>query len=358
METRTYRILSINPGSTSTKIGVFDGDECVFEQSISHSTEELSHFHTIMEQREMRLATIDRVLSERAIAPESIDAFVGRGGILKPMLSGVYEVTDEMLRDLTCGKAALHASALGGIFARAYGDRYGKPSYIVDPVVVDERDEVAKVTGIPGAPRTSVFHALNQKSVARAYAKSVGKRYDECCVVVAHLGGGISIGAHEFGRVIDVTNAIDGDGPLSPERCGAVEVTKVVEMCFSGEHTRQQMLDYATKKGGFVAHLGTTDCREVERRIACGDQKAALVFEAMGYGVAKHIAAMAAALKGRAEAIIITGGMARSELLMSNIRAHVEFIAPVVVYPGEDELKALAEGGLRVLSGREQPRTY
>lgn len=358
MANKKYRILSINPGSTSTKIGVFEGESCLLDISIKHNTEEIAKYPTILDQSDMRMEMIENALVENSIPMDSFDAFVGRGGILKPMVSGVYTVSDAMLYDLKHGKAATHASALGGIFARQFGDKYGKPSFIADPVVVDERNEVATITGIPQAPRTSVFHALNQKSVARRYAQHVGQRYEECSVVVAHLGGGISIGAHENGRVIDVTNAIDGEGPLSPERCGAVEVQKVVEMCFSGEYSKADMLAFASKRGGLVAHLGTTDCLEIEHRVEAGDEKARLVFEAMGYGVAKYIGSMAAVLKGKAEAIILTGGLARSSMLVDYIKEYVEFMAPVVVFPGEDELRALAEGGIRVLSGEETPKEY
>lgn len=225
-------------------------------------------------------------------------------------------------------------------------------------MVVDERNEVAKISGIPDAPRTCVFHALNQKSVARHYASSVGKRYEECCLVVAHLGGGISVGAHEYGRVVDVNDAIDGEGPFSPERCGGIQADKLINMCFSGNYSQAQMLAYTSKAGGLLAHLGTTDCVKAEQLAASGDETAKMVLDAMAYNIGKEIGSMAAVLEGRAEAIILTGGLAYSKTLTERISAMVGFIAPVKLYPGEDELRALAEGALRVLSGEETPKEY
>ena len=355
---RIYRILSINPGSTSTKIGVFDGCKDIFQCTVRHPAEELEKFERILDQKEMRLELIISKLEQNGLSLETIDAFVGRGGILSPMKSGVYTINDLMIHDLWNGKASAHASALGGIFASELGKKYGKPSFIVDPVVVDERNEVAKISGIPDAPRTCVFHALNQKSVARHYASSVGKRYEECCLVVAHLGGGISVGAHEYGRVVDVNDAIDGEGPFSPERCGGIQADKLINMCFSGNYSQDQMLAYTSKAGGLLAHLGTTDCVKAEQLAASGDETAKIVLDAMAYNIGKEIGSMAAVLEGRAEAIILTGGLAYSKALTERISAMVGFIAPVKLYPGEDELRALAEGALRVLSCEETPKEY
>lgn len=358
METNRYRLLTINPGSTSTKLGVFDNTTEIFSGTVRHSKEELSKFGSILEQGDMRLKLVEDMLSKNNIELSSIDAFVGRGGILRPMESGVYSVNESMLYDLQHTKAAIHASALGGIFARRLGDRFGKPAFIVDPVVVDERIEVAKISGIPNEERTCVFHALNQKSIARRYAASVGKRYEDCNIIIAHLGGGISVGAHTNGRVIDVNNAIDGDGPFTPERCGSVQLDRIIKMCFSGNYTEAQMLAFTSKQGGLSAHLGTTDCIEVEERIDCGDEYATLVYNAMCYNIGKQIGAMAAALNGNVEAVILTGGLAYSELLTEKLTKMVSFIAPVHIFPGEDELGALAEGALRVLRGEEAAKEY
>ncbi|MBQ3551793.1 MAG: butyrate kinase [Clostridia bacterium] len=352
------RILSFNPGSTSTKLGVFDDGICVLSHTIRHKASDFAGCDTIMDQAPIRYKTITDTLSEKGFALESFDAFVGRGGIIAPVESGVYTVNETMLKDLRSGSASKHASALGGIFAHELGQRYGKPAFIVDPVVVDERVKEAKLTGIPEAEKTSVFHALNQKSIAREYARKHDTRYEDCCLVVAHLGGGISVGAHSFGKVIDVNNAIDGDGPFSPERCGSIEVDKIVKMCFSGKYTEAQMHAFSSKAGGLVAYFGTSNCLDVENMALGGDEKAQLVLKAMCYAVAKQIGAMCVALKGKVDAIILTGGLAYGKLITDTITEYVGFMAPVEVYPGEDELLALASGAMRVITGQEEPKEY
>lgn len=356
---KVYRVLAINPGSTSTKVGVYEGETMVYEGVVRHSAEELKKCGSIIAQAPMRMELIKRLLSEENIDLASIDAFVGRGGIVRPMRSGVYTINDKLLDDLkNLPSAQRHASALGGIFARELGDEYGKPSFIADPVVVDERADIAKVTGLPGVERTCVFHCLNQKASARQYCAEHGKKYDEVSLIVAHMGGGISVGAHENGVVIDVNDGIAGEGPFSPERIGSLPVKLVLDMCFSGEYTKEQLYGFCSKAGGFVAHLGTNSALDVENAMLAGDEKAKMVFEALGYNVAKTIGEMAAVLKGKAEAIILTGGLAYSKPLCNYIAEMVSFMAPVVVYPGESELGALAGSAIRVLSGEENAKEY
>lgn len=352
------RILSINPGSTSTKVGVFEDETLLFSDTVRHSKEELDKFAAITDQENMRLELITKMLKENGYDIDSMDAYVGRGGIIAPLESGVYTVNDKMMYDLVHTKAAKHASCLGGMFARRLGDRNGKPSFVVDPVVVDERIDIAKVSGLPGHDRACVFHPLNQKAVARRYAREHGKKYEDCNLVVAHMGGGITVGAHRKGRVIDVNDGFNGEGPFSPERCGGIQVDTIINMCFSGEYTKADMLAFVNKKGGVSAHLNTNDMREVEKRVEEGDALAKRVFEALIYNVAKQIGAMAAAMSFDVDAIILTGGLAYSKILTKKLEEYTGKIAPIVIYPGEDELKALTEGALRVLRGEEEAKEY
>lgn len=356
---KKYRVLAINPGSTSTKVGIYENDSMLYEGVVRHSSEDLAKCGSVLGQKTMRLELIEALVRGEGYSLEAMDAFVGRGGIVKPMPSGVYNVGSKLLNDLeTLPSAHSHASALGGIFAYELGRRYGKPAFIVDPVVVDERIEVARLTGLPQVERPCVFHCLNQKAAARHYCKLNGRKYNEISLIVAHLGGGISIGAHENGVVIDVTNAITGEGPFSPERCGALPVKEVLDLCFSGRYTKEQLYAFCSKAGGFVAHMGTNSALDVEKAAIAGDPKAALLYDALAYNVAKDIGAMAAVLKGRAEAVILTGGLAYSRLLCDKITEMVGYIAPVVVYEGEGELSSLAAGAFRVLSGEEEAREY
>lgn len=357
-KTMAYKILSINPGSTSTKVGVFEDGKLLFSETVRHSKEELDKFAAITDQADMRLELITKMLTENGIDINSMDAYVGRGGIIAPLESGVYSVNDKMVDDIFHTKASKHASCLGGLFARKLGDKNGKPSFVVDPVVVDERPAVAKVSGLPGHDRACVFHALNQKAVAHNYAKENGKAYEDCRLVVAHMGGGITVGAHANGKVIDVNDGFNGEGPFSPERCGGIQMDAVINMCFSGEYTKADMMAFANKKGGVSAHLNTNDMREVERRASEGDEKAKLIFEAMAYNVAKEIGAMAAVLSYDIDAVILTGGLAYSKPFVKLITDRVAKIAPTVIYPGEDELQALCDGALRVLRKEENVKEY
>ena len=350
--------LIINPGSTSTKIGVFEDETLLFEETLRHSTEEIASYASIVDQRDFRKQIILDLLKEKAFDIHSLQVVVGRGGMLKPIPGGTYAVSDELLEDLKIGKQGQHASNLGGILAREIGDSIGVPSYIVDPVVVDELMPISRYSGVPELPRTSVFHALNQKAVAKRYAKEQGKAYDSLNLIVVHMGGGVSVGAHEKGRVVDVFNALDGDGAFSPERAGAVPTGALIKMCFSGEYTEKEVYKKVVGNGGFNAYVGTNDMRDVEKMVQGGDQKAAEVREAFIMQVAKNIGSMACVLKGQIDQIIITGGIAYDKVVVGGLKERAGFLAPITVYPGEDELLALAQGALRVMSGEEKAMEY
>ena len=350
--------LIINPGSTSTKIGVFEDETLLFEETLRHSTEEIAQYASIVDQKDFRKQIILDLLKEKNFDIKSLQVIVGRGGMLKPIPGGTYAVSDALLEDLKIGKQGQHASNLGGILAREIGDSIGVPSYIVDPVVVDELMPISRYSGVPELPRTSVFHALNQKAVAKRYAKEQGKAYDSLNLVVVHMGGGVSVGAHEKGRVIDVFNALDGDGAFSPERAGAVPSGALIKMCFSGQYTEKEVYKKIVGNGGFNAYVGTNDMRDVEKMVQGGDKKAAEVREAFIMQVSKNIGSMACVLKGKVDQIIITGGIAYDKVVVAGLTERAGFIAPITVYPGEDELLALAQGALRVMNGEEKAMEY
>jgi len=354
----SYKLLMINPGSTSTKIGVYEDEKEILVETLRHTSEEINDFGGIFEQFNFRKEVILNVLKEKNFDINTLDAIVGRGGLLKPIEGGTYAINDAMLKDLKVGILGQHASNLGGIIANEIGKQLNVPAFIVDPVVVDEMIDVARISGMPEIERKSIFHALNQKAVAKRYAKESGKNYDELNLIVAHMGGGISVGAHMNGRVIDVNNALDGEGPFSPERSGGLPVGDLAKMCFSGKYTLEDIKKKINGKGGFVAYLNTNDAREPLKMAQNGDENARVIFEAMGYQVAKEIGKCAAVLSGKVDAIILTGGIAYGEVIVNYIKERVEFISPVVVYAGEDELLALAEGGLRVLRGQEKAKEY
>jgi butyrate kinase len=351
-------ILVINPGSTSTKVAVFRDKEPVFTETLRHSTEELSKYKSIIDQFEFRTQAILNMLKEKGISLSEIDAIVGRGGLLKPIESGTYIVNEKMIEDLKKAERGEHASNLGGIIAYTLAKEHDIEAYIVDPVVVDELEDIARITGMPEIEKSSIFHALNQKAIARRLAADLNKKYEEVNLIIAHLGGGISIGAHKHGRVVDVNDALNGEGPFSPERAGGLPVLDLVKLCYSGKYTYQEMKKRLIGQGGIVAHLGTNDVREVYKKIKEGDKKAELVLEAMAYQTAKEIGAMAVVLKGQVDAIGITGGIAYNEDFVKRISERVKFIAPIYVYPGEDEMSALAQGAYRVLSGEEKAKMY
>ncbi|MDF2571027.1 MAG: Butyrate kinase [Sporomusa sp.] len=353
-----FRILAINPGSTSTKVAVYDNEILLFEQVVRYSNEDLAPFESVIAQYEFRKNGILEMLADKGVALESLDAVVGRGGLLKPISGGTYAVNATMLEALRLAERGEHASNLGGVIAKEIGDKLHIPSYIVDPVVVDELADIARVSGIPGYDRLSTFHALNQKAVARRISKELGKSYDKANLIIAHMGGGITVGAHQGGRVIEVNDGLYGEGPFSPERAGSVPTGHMLDLCFSGEHTSNEVKKIIAGKGGLVAYLGTNDGREVVKRIEAGDAKAKLVYEAMAYQIAKEIAADAAVLFGKVDAIVLTGGLAYDKLLVQLITERVRFIAEVKVVPGEHEMIALTEGALRVLRGEETAKEY
>lgn len=353
------RLLAINPGSTSTKIALFSEHDLLLEQVLRHSSEEIGRYQSVADQYEFRREAVLQALQQAGVQVSDLAAVVGRGGLLKPIPGGTYAVNAAMVRDLRAAINGEHASNLGGLLARDIAQTAGIPAFIVDPVVVDELEPAARLTGLPQFTRKSIFHALNQKAIARRAARDLGKDYTELNLIVAHLGGGISVGAHRQGRVVDVNNALDGDGPFSPERAGGLPAGDLVRLCLSGEYSQAEIRKLLVGRGGLVAYLGTNDGREVVKAMQAGDERAELVYQAMAYQVAKEIGAAAAALAGQVDAILITGGLAYDrDYLVSWIEQRVSFIAPVRVYPGEDELLALAEGALRVLNGEETAQEY
>lgn len=356
--TNSYRLLVINPGSTSTKIAVYDNEKVVLEETLRHTSEELKDFENIYEQYEFRKNIILETLNEKGINIRKFKAVIGRGGLLKPILGGTYAVNEKMLEDLKKGVLGDHASNIGGIIAEEIATQLNIPSFIVDPVVVDELEEVARISGMPELERMSIFHALNQKAVARRAADEMGKAYENLNLIVTHLGGGISVGAHRKGRVIDVNNALDGDGPFSPERSGGVPAGDLAKLCYSGKYTLKDIKKMIKGNGGLVAYLGTNNAKEVSEMVEKGNQKAELVYKAMAYQISKEIGSCAAVLKGQVDGIILTGGIAYDKKFISWIKENIEFIGRIFVYPGEDEMIALAQGGLRVLRGEEKAKEY
>jgi butyrate kinase len=354
-----YRILAINPGSTSTKIAVYENSKSIFLKTLRHSTEDLKDFEKIADQFEFRKNHIIKELEAADIDISSLNAIVGRGGLVKPIESGVYEVKDQLLADLKVGILGEHASNLGGLIAFDIAKSLnGAKAFIADPVVVDEMQDVARLTGHPKFERLSIFHALNQKAIARTHAKAIEKNYEDINLIIAHLGGGVSVGAHCKGRVIDVNNALDGEGPYSPERTGTLPAGALAKLATSGEYTLDEIKKMIKGEGGFVAYLGTNSGMEVQERVTAGDKQAALVQEGMAYQVAKEIGSLAPVLKGEVDGIILTGGVAYNKEFVAYVRDMVSFIAPVTVYPGEDEMQALAMNGLMVLNNEVECKEY
>jgi butyrate kinase len=345
-------ILVINPGSTSTKIAIYEGRKQIYLKNIKHEQAELAGFAKVAYQFEFRKNIILHDLHENRIKLKSINLVMGRGGLLKPIPGGAYRVNDAMIRDIH-NPMAEHESNLGGIIAYEIAKAIGPTinAYIVDPTCVDELEEIARISGLPELPRKSFLHTLNQKAVARRHAKELGKRYEDMNLIVAHMGGGITVGAHKMGRIIDVNNGLNGDGPFSPERSGGLPVGQLVDLCFSGKYSREEIHRMIKGKGGMVAYLGTNNAIEVEDRIKNGDNYAKLIYDAMAYQVGKEIGALSAIFEGRVDTILLTGGVAYSDYLTEKIRLMVDFIAPVQVYPGEDEMAALAYNGWLILNG-------
>ncbi len=357
MMSKQYKVLALNPGSTSTKIALYEEEKCFFEEVIRHSKEDLAAFATIYDQYEYRRDLIEAALVRHGYSVADLDAVVGRGGALKPIPGGTYAVNDLMLDDLRHRVQTQHASNLGGLIARGIADHHSLPAFIVDPVCVDEMQPLAKISGWPEMPRRSLFHALNLKATARRAAKDLGKSFEEVTLVMGHLGGGISFAVQKEGNMIDIQNPMDG-GAFSPERAGYLPLSPLIELCYSGRYSFDEIMKKMIGQGGLSAHLGTVDAREVEARIAAGDTKAALIYEAMAYQIAKEIGSMATVVGGKFDAMVLTGGLAYSKLLVQMVRERVEFMGKFMVYPGEDELIALAEGALRVLHGEEREKIY
>ncbi len=353
-----YRVLIINPGSTSTKFAVYDGTEEKLLVTIRHEQEDLKQYDTIGDQFTFRSSLIEEALISADISISSLNCVIGRGGLLRSISGGVWIVNDSMVRDLEKGERGEHASNLGGLIARSIADKAGVRSFIADPVVVDEMNDMARVSGLPELPRLSIFHALNQKATARRAALELGKPYEECSFIVAHMGGGISVGAHLKGRVTDVNNALNGEGPFSPERSGTLPAGQLVELCFSGNYTKKEIMKKLKGEGGLTAYLSTAEGTVIEKMIEKGDTRAELVYSSMAYQVSKEIGALAAVLCGNVDGIILTGGLAYSKLLIDNIKNSIGFIGKIFVYPGENEIEALRDAALRVLRGKEIPGDY
>lgn len=353
-----YKLLIINPGSTSTKIGIYEDAKEVKTFTLSHEASAIEKFQRVFDQYEWRKDEIKRLLKENGIPLDTFDAFVGRGGVLKPMKSGTYRVNEAMLTDIKKSANGEHASNLGALIAHSLSEEFGKEAFIADPVVVDELEDLARISGLKEIERISIFHALNQKAVARRFAKENHLNYKDLNLIVVHLGGGISIGAHMKGKVVDVNNALNGEGSFSPERAGTLPVASLVDMCFSGKYSKAEILKKISGKGGIVSYLGTNDVRQVESMIEKGDEYAKLIHEAMAYQISKDIGAAATVLKGKIDGILITGGIAYSKKMVGLIQERVGFLGEIHIYPGEDELLALAEAAVRVLDGEEEAMIY
>jgi len=352
-------VIAINPGSTSTKVAVYENKRIIFSKNIIHSTDELSNFPSITEQYTYRKELIFNEIRAINLDENSVGAVVGRGGLIRPITSGVYSVNEKMITDLRNNILGEHASNLGGLIAYELARLLpNAKAYIADPIVVDEMQDVARICGHPLFERISIFHALNHKAVGKQYANSLGIEYKKLNLIIAHLGGGITIGAHKKGKVIDVNNGLDGEGPFSPERSGTLPIGALVRLCFSGTYTYKEIKQMIKGKGGYVAHLNTNNGREVENNASKGDKKSILIQKAMGYQIGKYIGSMATVLEGKVDAIILTGGLAHNRDLTNYIKNMVAFIAPVILYPGEDEMYALAMSGQMVLQNKLKPKVY
>lgn len=353
----SYKILAINPGSTSTKVALYEDERPLFDFTLRHTTEELQRFTDILQQLDWRRGLILEGLRARSVSLGELAAVIGRGGLIRPVPGGVYEVNSRMRYDLRNARMK-HACNLGGLLAAQIAHMAHVKAYIADPPVVDEMDDVARITGMPMCTRIPIFHALNQKATARLHCRKNGLVYETAHLIVAHMGGGISVAAHRAGRIVDVNNALDGDGPFAPDRAGGLPSSELIKACFSGKYTEAELLRFISSRGGLVAHLGTNSVIQAEERAAQGDARARKVLDAMCYNIAKQICAMAAPLGGRVDAIVLTGGIAFNEPVVAYIRTHCSFLGPVAVYPGENELESLALNALVVLRGEVAPKCY
>lgn len=353
------KIFTINPGSTSTKVALFEDEQCVFSANVGHSAADLARFATLGDQLPFREAAIAAQLGEAEVSLDGLDAVVGRGGGMVSMAGGVYQV-DELVLDhsINCKNGVIHPASLGPTLAHAFAVRAGCPAFAVNPPDVDEYQDVARVTGIKGLYRKSHIHSLNQKEVGRRHAIALGKRYDECDFIIGHLGGGLSVAAHCHGKMIDGNNIVAGEGPMAPTRCGSIPAEELIHLCFEGTYSEKELLSLCTRSGGFVDLLGTSDAREVRHRADNGDAAAKLVWDTMVYQICKQIGAMAAVLHGKVDGILLSGGMVYERRLVDAITEACGFIAPVTAYPGEFEMEAMAAGAIQVLTGEVEAKTY
>lgn len=355
-----HKVLAMNFGSTSTKVAIYEGDREVMTQVFRHTNEEMAGISNMEENAAFRKGVIMSYLQEQGVDLTALDAVVGRGGLMRGIEGGTYIVNDNMLKDLHSCQYGYHVCNLGGILANEIGNELGKPAFVVDPPVVNEVADVAKLSGHPDFPRRALFHALNQKAIAKRFAEETGRPYESLNLIVAHMGGGTSVGCHRQGKVVDVNNGLEGEGAFTGERCGGLTALDVVKATLSGQwgNTYAEIRHELCMKSGLVGHTGTNDGREISRRIAEGDKAAELAYRTMAYQVSKEICALAAPLAGKVDAILLTGGFAYDKMLMGWIEEYVGFLAPVRVYPGEDEMLALAQGAMRVLDGREEAKVY
>lgn len=353
----SYKVFTVNPGSTSTKIALFQGEEKIFSENVSHDAKVLAQYQTLSEQLKYRSDMIRKLLEENHVDLTGIDACVGRGGGLVAMEGGVYEIDDLVLdHSINAANGVIHPASLGPSIAKDFADQYGAKAYVVNPPDVDELQDLARLTGIKGVYRVIHLHALNLKETAIRHAKTLGKRYEDCNFVVCHIGGGISISAHRQGKMIDGYDIVGGEGPMAPTRCGSISVADLLK--YAQDHDLKEIKQLCTKSGGFVSHLGISDALELIDRANSGDKYAKLVWDSMIYQIVKGIGAMAAVLHGKVEGILLGGGMVYSEDLVNQIKEACEFIAPVTAYPGEFEMEAMASGAARVLDGVEKVKKY
>ncbi|HQO18269.1 MAG TPA: butyrate kinase [Candidatus Cloacimonas sp.] len=355
-----YRVLAINPGSTSTKIAVYDDSTPVFEKTLRHDPEELNQFGDLFNQTDFRKALVMEAMEENNVHPQSLNAVVGRGGLVRPVSGGTWKVNEAMLRDLKditiWGRS--HASNLGAFLAKAVAEPLGIPYFIVDPVATDEMEDITRLSGIPEIEHKSLFHALNIRYICRLLAAELGIKLNEVNLIGVHLGGGISVAAIKNGRVVDVNNALLGTGPFSPQRAGYLPIGDLIDMCYCGKYTKKELTTYLSKGAGLMAYLGTDSGIEVGKRVAAGDPKAKLVLDAMCYRISKEIGSCAAVLAGKVDGIYLSGGLVYNDYIVNFIKEHTKFIAPIYLYPGEKEMEALCQGGLRVLNGTEEAKEY
>jgi butyrate kinase len=355
---KTYKLVAMNLGSTSTKVAVFENEKQVFSVNVAHDANKLNEYKEIVDQFPYREETILQELAKNNISLEGTDAFIGSGGGLVSLVGGTYVVNETLLHHARIGFTIKHPKQIGSLLADKFARTYGAKAFVVNPPDVDEFDEVARVTGWKEAFRESRGHPLNQKECAQRFAQEIGKRYEDVNVVVCHAGGGLSITAHRKGKMVDSTDAVQGDGPMAPTRSGAIPVANVITMCFSGKYTERQMRELIVKNGGFVDHLGTSDMRDVIKMVADGDKYAKLVYDAFIYQIGKYIGAYSAVLHGKVDGILLTGGISHVKDVIEKITEMVGFIAPVKVFPGELEMDAMACGALRVLRGEEEAKVY